>query len=176
MPIRRERKAVFHQPHLRSSVESRSPAIVESRDQKPPMKRTFIAVALLAAVTFIHAAENPQPAKKPDAHAGPEGIRDLKIGDAAPDFSLPGIDGRTHTLAEYKGAKVLMIAFLSNHCPDSHGAEGRIKQFVADMKGRGVTLVAINPNNPDGLSIDELGYSKYNDGFDDMKKIGRAHV
>ena len=63
-----------------------------------------------------------------------------------------------------------MIAFLSNHCPDSHAAEGRIKQLVADMQGKGFTLVAINPNNPDGLSIDELGYSKYNDGFDDMKK------
>jgi peroxiredoxin len=38
------------------------------------------------------------------------------------------------------------------------------------MRGKGLALVAINPNNPDGLSLDELGYSKYNDGFDDMKK------
>ena len=97
-------------------------------------------------------------------------VRDLKIGDAAPDFSLPGIDGKTHTLADYKDAKLLMVAFLSNHCPDSHAAESRIKKLVADMKGKSFTFVAINPNNPDGLSIDELGYSKYNDGFDDMKK------
>jgi peroxiredoxin len=34
-------------------------------------------------------------------------------------------------------------------------------------------VVAINPNNPDGLSIDELGYSKYNDGFEDMQKYAK---
>jgi peroxiredoxin len=101
---------------------------------------------------------------------GQEGIRDLKIGDPAPDFALPGIDGKTHRLAEYKDGKVLMIFFTSNHCPTSHGAEARLKKFLAATRGRGLTFVAINPNNPDGLSIDELGYSKYNDGFEDMKK------
>jgi peroxiredoxin len=99
-----------------------------------------------------------------------ESLHDLQIGDAAPDFALPGIDGKTHRLAEYKTGKVLMIFFTSNHCPTSHGAETRVKQLLADTKGKGLTFVAINPNHPDGLSIDELGYSKYNDGFDDMKK------
>jgi peroxiredoxin len=104
------------------------------------------------------------------ADSTPEGFHDLQIGEAAPDFSLKGIDDKTHTLAEYKEPKVLVIAFLSNHCPDSHASEGRIKKLVADMKGQSFALVAINPNNPDGLSIDELGYSKYSDSFDDMKK------
>jgi thiol-disulfide isomerase/thioredoxin len=99
-----------------------------------------------------------------------ESVRDLKIGEAAPDFSLPGIDGKTYTLADFKNTKLLMVAFLSNHCPDSHAAESRIKKLVEDMKGKSFAFVAINPNNPDGLSLDELGYSKYNDGFDDMKK------
>jgi len=100
----------------------------------------------------------------------PVGLGDLKIGDAAPDFALPGIDGKTHKLSDYKSARLLMIAFISNHCPDSHAAEGRIKALVQEMSGKGFALVAINPNNPDGLRIDELGYSKYNDGFEDMKK------
>ena len=129
-----------------------------------------VVLALLAMFAFSYAAENPKPAAKGGSHGMPEGIQDLKIGDPAPDFLLAGIDDRKHTLADYKDATVLMVAFLSNHCPDSHAAEGRIKQLVADMKGKAFTLVAINPNNPDGLSIDELGYSKYNDGFDDMKK------
>lgn len=98
-----------------------------------------------------------------------EGVADLKIGDAAPDFSLPGIDGKTHTLAEYKDGKVLVVFFTSNHCPTSHGAAARLKTFLADYRPKGMTFVAINPNHPDGLSIDELGYSKYNDGFEDMK-------
>ncbi|TLD69341.1 redoxin domain-containing protein [Phragmitibacter flavus] len=93
----------------------------------------------------------------------------LNIGDAAPDFSLPGIDDKTHTLADYKDAKVLMIAFISNHCPTSQGAEARIKKLVEDYQDKGLQLVAINPNHPDALRPDELGYSIYNDGFEDMK-------
>jgi peroxiredoxin len=99
-----------------------------------------------------------------------DGVADLKIGDAAPDFSLPGIDGKTHTLADYKEGKVLVVFFTSNHCPTSHGAADRLKSFLADFRSKGMSFVAINPNHPDGLSIDELGYSKYNDGFEDMKK------
>jgi peroxiredoxin len=99
-----------------------------------------------------------------------EGVADLPIGAPAPDFSLPGIDGKTHTLAEYNDGKLLMVFFTSNHCPTSHGVEARLKKFLADFNGKGLTFIAINPNHPDGLSIDELGYSKYNDSFEDMKK------
>ncbi len=102
--------------------------------------------------------------------AGEEGLADLKIGDAAPDFSLPGIDGKTHTLAEYKDGKVLVVFFTSNHCPTSHGAAARLKTFLNDYRPQGMSFVAIDPNHPEGLSLDELGYSKYNDGFEDMKK------
>src|SRR6185503_4254970 len=120
--------------------------------------RNLLSVALFASITSGLAA------------GADEGVQDLKIGDSAPDFALPGIDGKTHRLAEYKAGKVLVIIFTSNHCPTSHGAEARIKKLVADMRPKGVAFVAINPNHPDGLSIDELGYSKYNDGFEDMKK------
>jgi len=149
------------------------------------MNRSSIALPLIAAFTlgaFARAAD-PAPAsapatdakaatpdKKPDAHAMPDGAQDLKIGDSAPDFSLSGIDGKTHTLADYKDAQILVIAFMSNHCPDSQAAEGRVKKFVGDMKGKSLAFVAINPNNPLGLRDDELGYSKYNDSFDEMKK------
>ncbi len=96
-------------------------------------------------------------------------VTPLKIGTAAPDFSLPGIDGKAHTLAEFSKADVLVIAWLSNHCPDSQAAEGRVKKIVTEMKGKSFALVAINPNNPDGLRPDELGYSKYNDSLEEMK-------
>ncbi len=123
------------------------------------MRTTILPTALLTLACLIGLAAYAE-----------DGIHDLKIGDAAPDFSLPGIDGKTHVLAEYQAAKVLMVAFLSNHCPDSHAAEKRIIALVDAAKNQGFALVAINPNNPDGLSLDELGYSKYNDGFEDMKK------
>ena len=93
----------------------------------------------------------------------------LTIGDAAPDFSLKGTDDKIYSLADFKTAPVLMVVFLSNHCPYSHAAETRLLPMVADMKGRGLAVVAINPNSPDAVSIGELGYSKYNDSFDEMK-------
>lgn len=129
----------------------------------------LISAILLGSLSLSWAADtNPPAAKVPPASAV-AGLQTLRLGDPAPDFSLPGIDGRRHTLADYADAKVLVIAFISNHCPDSQAAEARLKAFVSDFRPRGVTLVAINPNNPEGLRYEELGYSKYNDGPDDMK-------
>lgn len=117
------------------------------------------------------ASAAPDPAKPKKSSGLPEDAQELAIGSAAPDFKLPGIDGKTHTLADYKDAKLLMVAFISNHCPDSQASEERIKKLVADLKEKGASfaLVAINPNNPASLRPDELGYSKYNDSFDEMK-------
>ncbi len=136
-----------------------------------PMK-IFLFIATISLATLAAAlAANTDPAPfKPDPDSLTPGLQDLQIGDPAPDFSLPGIDGKTHTLAEYKEPKILMIAFLSNHCPDSHAAEGRIKQLLGELKGQSFGFVAINPNSPEGVNIIELGYTKYNDGFEDMKK------
>jgi peroxiredoxin len=100
----------------------------------------------------------------------PEGFHELKIGDAAPDFELIGVDEEMHTLKEYAEADFLMIAFLSNHCPTSQAVEGRIKKLVKDYKSKGLQLVAINPNDPAALRADELGYSIYNDSFPEMKR------
>lgn len=95
---------------------------------------------------------------------------ELKLGDRAPDFSLPGIDGLQHTLATYAEAKLLLVAFLSNHCPDSNSTAPRLIAFAKEYAAKGVQVVAINPNNPEGVSIDELGYTSYSDGFEDMKR------
>ena len=93
----------------------------------------------------------------------------LAIGAAAPDFCLPGIDGHTHCLAEYASSKVLVVAFTCNHCPTAQLYEARIKQLVTDYRDRGVTLVAIQPNSPSAVRLDELAYTDVGDSFDDMK-------
>ena len=123
-----------------------------------PIMKLFCRVITVLLCSFVVVA------------SAEEGVADLPIGATAPDFALPGIDGKTHKLAEYSDGKLLMIFFTSNHCPTSHGVEGRLKKFLTEFRPRGLTFVAINPNHPDGLSTDELGYSKYNDGFEDMKK------
>ena len=86
-----------------------------------------------------------------------------------PDFCLPGIDGQTHCLKEYASSKVLVIAFTCNHCPTAQLYESRIRQLAADYKDRGVTLLAIEPNNPNAVRLDEMGYTDVGDSFEDMK-------
>ena len=93
----------------------------------------------------------------------------LPIGAGAPDFSLPGVDGKTYSLASFKNAKVLAVVFMCNHCPTSQAYEGRVKKLTSDYAGKGVSVVAINPNNPASLRLDELGYSDVGDSFDEMK-------
>ena len=93
----------------------------------------------------------------------------LAIGESAPDFSLAGIDGKTYTLASFKNAKVLAIVFMCNHCPTSQAYEDRVIKMTSDYTAKGVSIVAINPNNPAGLRLDELGYSDLGDSFEDMK-------
>jgi peroxiredoxin len=136
---------------------------------------TFLATALACAVTvsvFAQATAQTPDARKKKATSSnglPPDARELQLGDAAPDFRLLGIDGKTHTLADYKSAKVLMVVFLSNHCPYSHAAETRLIPLAKEFADRGLAVVAINPNSPDGIRIDELGYSKYNDSYEEMK-------
>ena len=100
---------------------------------------------------------------------GEAGPPPLAIGAAAPDFCLPGIDGQTHCLAEYASSKALVIVFTCNHCPTAQLYETRIKQLAADYQDRGVTLVAIEPNNPNAVRLDEMGYTDVGDSFDEMK-------
>src|ERR1700739_3526456 len=83
----------------------------------------------------------------------------LAIGAQAPEFSLPGIDGKTHTLDEYKAAKVLVIVFTCDNCPTAHLYETRLKKLVDEYKPKGVAFVAIQPNDPDAVRLDELGYT-----------------
>jgi len=93
----------------------------------------------------------------------------LAIGSPAPDFSLPGIDGKTHKLGEYASSKVLVIVFTCNHCPTAQLYETRLKKLVADYAGKGVAFVAIEPNDPDAVRLDELGYTDVSDSFEEMK-------
>jgi thiol-disulfide isomerase/thioredoxin len=126
----------------------------------------FACLLSLFTPNAVFAAVVGRTGPAPDAPSQAE----LKIGDAAPDFNLPGIDGKNHTLATYASAKLLMIAFLSNHCPDSNATTPRIIEFAKRYAEKGVTVIAINPNNPDGVSVDELGYTSYSDGFEEMKR------
>jgi peroxiredoxin len=103
------------------------------------------------------------------AWSAPDGFKTLEIGDAAPDFLLPGVDDKQYSLKDFAAAKVLMVIFTCNHCPTAQAYESRILQLHADYKDRGVALVAISPNDDQAVRLDELGYSDVGDSLDDMK-------
>lgn len=102
--------------------------------------------------------------------AEPEKVKTLEIGAHAPDFDLPGVDGKQHTLSDYKDAEILAVLFTCNHCPSAQGAESRVKAIVEDYADESFQLVAISPNDPESVRLNELGYSVYGDTLEDMKK------
>ena len=122
------------------------------------MRWHFLSVVVVALLLFA-----------PFAVCDEGGPPTLAIGSSAPDFCLPGIDGHTHCLKDYASSKVLVIAFTCNHCPTAQLYESRIKQLAADYRERGVALVAIEPNNPNAVRLDEMGYTDVGDSFEEMK-------
>jgi peroxiredoxin len=93
----------------------------------------------------------------------------LAIGSPAPSFELPGVDGAIHKLSDYSASPVLVVVFTCNHCPIAQMYERRIAQLSADYRDRGVSVVAIEPNDPKAITIDELDSSDISDSLGEMK-------
>lgn len=93
----------------------------------------------------------------------------LPPGSPAPDFNLPGVDGRNWALKDFAAARILVVLFTCNHCPTAQYYEERIKLLAADYKDKGVAVVAISPNDPKSVRLDELGWTDLSDSFDEMK-------
>ena len=80
----------------------------------------------------------------------------------APDFALPGIDGKTWTLNDCKGEKGLLVMFICNHCPYVKAIRDRLVRDTRELETLGIKSVAIMSNDP---SLYE------EDSFENMKKI-----
>ena len=97
----------------------------------------------------------------------------LAIGAPAPDFDLPGVDGKRHSLASFKDAKVLVMVFTANHCPTAQAYEDRVARLSAEFAARGVAVILVSPNDPLALRLDEQGYTDLGDTLEDMKLRAR---
>ena len=93
----------------------------------------------------------------------------LAIDSAAPNFKLPGIDGRYYNLESFAKSKVLVIIFTCNHCPTAQAYEDRMINIVDDYKNQSVKVVAISPNAVNAVLLEELGYSDMGDSFEEMQ-------
>ncbi|MDO8553416.1 MAG: thioredoxin family protein [Candidatus Micrarchaeota archaeon] len=78
----------------------------------------------------------------------------LKLGENAPSFILYGIDGKNHSLLEFKGKKALLIIFMCNHCPYVKPKMQKMVDLQSRYGDLGFQLVAINPNDPSKNSED----------------------
>ncbi len=88
------------------------------------------------------------------------------FGWKAVDFSLPGIDGRTYSLADVRGAKGTLIAFICNHCPYVKAIADRLAADARKLQDLGIGVVAINANDP-------VSYPA--DSFENMKLFAAEH-
>lgn len=85
----------------------------------------------------------------------------LHPGQKAPDFELPGVDGKTYRLSSFSEKPILVVFFSCNHCPYVQAWESRFVETQRDYASKGVQFVAINSN-------DETKYPE--DDFDHMVK------
>lgn len=127
-------------------------------------KFAFICAAAISLLSTCPAAAQ---------RSKPPGFKQLEIGDSAPEFKLMGIDDEYWTLENFSSDKLLVVYFTSNHCPVCHAHDPRLVALARELEDKNVAIVAINPNSGDGLRIDELGYSKYDDSFEDMKPYAK---
>ena len=88
------------------------------------------------------------------------------FGQAAPDFNLPGVDGRDWSRDQCMGSRGLLVMFICNHCPYVKAVIERIVRDTAELKALGVNSVAIMSNDP-------TDYPE--DSFDNMQKVAERH-
>jgi len=120
------------------------------------MKRLLFLVLLLSGIYCAQARGGEDP-------------KTLALGADAPDFSLPGIDGKTYNLSSFSTSPYLLVVFTCNHCPTAQAYEERLIAITRDYQSKGLAVVAIMPNDPSAVRLDELGYTDLNDHFDEMK-------
>jgi len=78
------------------------------------------------------------------------------------DFSLPGVDGKSWSLADCAGENGLLVMFICNHCPYVKSIRDRIVRDTRELKAMGVNTVAIMSNDP-------AEYEE--DSFENMRKV-----
>lgn len=89
-----------------------------------------------------------------------------ELGWKARDFALCGVDSNTYRLADIRGPKGTLVAFICNHCPYVKAVIGRFVDEAKALDGLGIRTVAIMPN-------DTVAYPA--DSFDNMQAFARQH-
>jgi peroxiredoxin Q/BCP len=102
---------------------------------------------------------------------------DLKVGDKAPAFSLPGTDGQTYSLDQFKGKKAVVIAWFPK--ADTPGCTAECKSFKENgdsIKPLNVAYFTASVDSPEDNKkfSDKLGLD-YPILSDPDKKVAEAY-
>jgi len=89
-----------------------------------------------------------------------------ELGWQARDFALKGVDGKTYTLADVRGPKGTLVAFVCNHCPYVKAIVGRLVDEAGALQAIGVGTIAVMPNDTKAYPADS---------FDNMKAFAHQH-
>jgi peroxiredoxin len=135
---------------LRQADEQTGGELMSSRVSLP------LLACVAAAAVLVHTGRLP---------AG-KFNRKINVGDAAPAWSgLAGVDGKKHSLEDYKAAKILVIAFTCNHCPVAQLYEERFIRLVKEHKSRDLAFVAISCSLLPGDSLEKMKERAREKGF-----------
>ncbi len=74
--------------------------------------------------------------------------RMIELGAPAPDFRLPDTSGQPVALDDFASSAALLVIFMCNHCPYVRHISAGLAQFARDYQPRGLSVVAINSNDP----------------------------
>ncbi len=107
----------------------------------------------------------------------------LDLGTTLPSFSLPDLNGRTVSDADFKGAQGLLVAFICKHCPFVQHIRPEFARFAKEYAAKGLEIVAIASNDvkefpedgPEGMKEEATaaGYT-FPYLFDEKQQIARA--
>jgi peroxiredoxin len=134
------------------------------------------------SLLFVFAASTALVAAYSGSAGAAKFNRKVDVGQPAPKFvGLVGTDGKSHSLDDYKSAKVIVIAFTCNHCPVAQMYEDRLIRFAKAQKKRGVAFIAISSSLLPPDSLDKMRERAAQKGFefpylsDPTQEIAKAY-
>ena len=89
-----------------------------------------------------------------------------ELGWKARDFNLKGVDGKTYGLADVRGSKGTLVAFICNHCPYVKAVIGRLVDEAKALQALGIGTIAVMPNDTNAYPADS---------FENMQAFARRH-
>ena len=108
----------------------------------------------------------------------------LNLGDAAVEFSLPGVDGKTIRLSDFHDKPAVCVVFMCNHCPYVKATIDRMLALQRDYADKGAQLIGINANETKNYPEDDLPHmirwakeKRFNFPYlrDEAQEVARAY-